>query len=177
MELIIRIIMFVLSWTSLAFLNKKEIIRFSPSTILVSLFICITTLINTIFGLWEVKGGKKKQLFADFSFIFGPFVCASIWVLKLTFGRLPLYFLLNTIINLFLAYPFTTFFEKHNLYKLKKMKRHSLFLLCIFYSTMLYGYQVIIEKAFSHLFLSKELDSHRFSGQSATILKEKYVSE
>jgi hypothetical protein len=177
MELIIRIFMILLSWTSLTFLNKKEIARFSPSAILVSLFLCIATLINSVFGLWEVKGSKKKQLLDDFSFIFGPFICATIWVLKLTFGRLSLYFLLNTVINFILAYPVTTFFENQSLYKLKKMKRHYLFLLCIFYSAMLYSYQVIIEKTFSNLFSSRDLDSHRFGDQSTEILKEKYVSE
>ncbi|MGM0839719.1 MAG: hypothetical protein ACQEWE_03255 [Bacillota bacterium] len=167
----IRIILVVLSWGSLLFLKKQTILRFSPAAILVSFILTTITLCNSVLKLWEIRGNKQEKLLGDLMFILGPFLCATLWVFRLTFRSFPLYMLLNLAINYVFAYPLTSFFEKKGIYKLKRMKNHYMYMVTISYSIIIYWYQSLIENKFMNK--NEDLSSHRFSGKTNDIIAKK----
>ncbi|QHA36615.1 hypothetical protein D5E69_12815 [Rossellomorea marisflavi] len=87
--MILRVLLVILSWFSLIFLRRTDILRYSPAAILVSFILTVVSFINPVLKLWKVKGNKKAQVLADLSFIIGPFFAATIWVFKLSFHSFP----------------------------------------------------------------------------------------
>ncbi|TYO72806.1 hypothetical protein [Rossellomorea marisflavi] len=168
--MILRVLLVILSWFSLIFLRRTDILRYSPAAILVSFILTVVSFINPVLKLWKVKGNKKAQVLADLSFIIGPFFAATIWVFKLSFHSFPLYLFLNGAVNYFFAYPMTAFFQKQGLYKLLQMNKHVLYGVSILYAIVIYLYQRGIENLCTAL---KDIRHKRFSDVTNDVLAEK----
>jgi hypothetical protein len=133
-------------WLSLLLMKKQDFKLFLPVGTLISLILAIETDLSNKFNLWKIKGTKWDRFLTDFTFILGPFFIGTLWIFRFTFGRFPLFLLANIIMDYFLAYPLTALFKRLRIYKLKKLKSFHLFSLSVFYSTLLYGYQLYLEK-------------------------------
>jgi hypothetical protein len=104
------------------------------------------------YKLWTIKGGLKRRLWGDLSFIFGPFFAGTLWIFHLTYGKFWKYILLNGFFDFLLAYPLTYLFEKSGLYRLKRLNNHTLFSLSLIFASVIYAYQSFMEKQFSRNF-------------------------
>ncbi|TDL80316.1 hypothetical protein [Peribacillus frigoritolerans] len=145
----LRILLLILSWGSLLFLKPASAKRFSQAAILVSLLLTVESMIAIPYKLWTIKGGLKRRLWGDLSFIFGPFFAGTLWIFQLTFGKFWKYILVNIVVDFLMAYPFTFLFEKAGLYRLKRLSKHRLFSLSLVFAAVIYGYQIFLEKQFS----------------------------
>ncbi len=134
----------ILSWSSLLKLDKLSFKRYLPVGILTALIFTLLSGVNNKVKLWKVTTTIFPKLPPNFPFVFGPFIFLTIWIFKFTFGRFWLYLLTNTFADLLLAYPLTSFFEKFNIYKLKKITRFQVFLIAISSAIILYIYQLFI---------------------------------
>ncbi|MGX1264091.1 hypothetical protein RKD55_001895 [Rossellomorea marisflavi] len=172
--MILRVLLVILSWISLIFLRRSDILRYSPAAILVSFILTVVSFINPVLKLWKVKGNKKAQVLADLSFIIGPFFAATIWVFKLSFHSFPLFLLLNGAVNYFFAYPMTAFFQKQGLYKLLHLNKHALYVVSILYASIIYLYQHGVENLCNAL---QDIRPKRFSSVSNDVLAEKITKE
>ena len=144
---IFRIVNAIILWAIvLCFLPKQSFKRYLPVTLFSSCILLIETLLNLIFKWWKVKGGIKYMVFDALAFIFGPFFTINLWVFHFTYGKFPLYALLNFIIDLVFAYPFNTFFQKIGHYKFKKFNSAILFFISYSLSMLNYGFQKIFDK-------------------------------
>ncbi|MCM3455678.1 hypothetical protein M3685_17260 [Heyndrickxia oleronia] len=143
--LLIRIMLICLSWSTIFFLPIKSIKRFLPVTLFSSIILLVETLLANSHKWWKVKGGAKASTNNALTFIFGPFFVGNLWVFHLTYGKFWLYSLLNVFNDLMLAFPLNRFFEKFNLYKLKRFKPKHLFLTAFSYSLLNYLFQFFIE--------------------------------
>jgi hypothetical protein len=148
----LRILLLILSWGSLFLLKPASAKRFSPAAILVSLLLTVETMIAIPYKLWTIKGGLKRRLWGDLSFIFGPFFAGTLWIFHLTYGKFWKYILLNGFFDFLLAYPLTYLFEKSGLYRLKRLNNHTLFSLSLIFASVIYAYQSFMEKQFSRIF-------------------------
>ncbi len=143
----IRIGQIVISWASVLFLPKKTFIRYSAPAIFASSLVLIVSFLAIPLKLWRVNGGIKTKIFNDLSFIFGPFFMGTIWIFRLTYGKFGLYMLGNLIMNSFLAFPLSSIYQKLKVYKLINFKRKYLLLTYITFAILIYGYQVVLDKA------------------------------
>lgn len=141
-----RIGMILISWGTVFFLPKKSFFKYLPVTLFSSIIILTEYLLGAPRNWWKAKGGIKTVANNGLTFTFGPYFIGNIWIFHLTYGKFWLYTLLNLIFDYILAYPLNAFFEKINLYKLKKIKPIHLFLLSLGYSFVNYGFQLILDK-------------------------------
>lgn len=143
---LIRIGMILISWVTIFFLPKKSFFKYLP----VAFFSSSILLTEYLWGIshkwWKVKGGIKTITNNGLTFIFGPYFIGNLWIFHLTYRKFWLYTLINLFLDYTLAFPLNAFFEKVNLYKLKKIKPIHLFLLSLGYSFVNYGFQLVLDK-------------------------------
>ena len=141
-----RIGLILISWTTVIFLPKKIFFKYLPVTLFSSIIILIEYLLGGPRNWWEVKGGIKAVANNGLIFTFGPYFVGNLWIFHLTYGKFWLYTIVNLLADFLLAYPLNTFFEKINLYKLKRIGPIHLFFLSLVYSFANYGFQLVLDK-------------------------------
>ncbi|MBM4761169.1 hypothetical protein [Bacillus sp. B15-48] len=142
----LRIGMILISWGTVFFLPKKMFFKFLPVSLFSSIIILTEYLVGAPRNWWAAKGGMKTIANNGLMFTFGPYFIGNIWIFSLTYRKFWLYTLLNIMMDYILAYPLNAFFEKINLYKLKKLRPIHLFLLSLGYSFVNYGFQLFVDK-------------------------------
>ncbi|WP_188455309.1 hypothetical protein [Virgibacillus oceani] len=147
LQMIIRICLVVISWSSLLLLPKKVINKFLPVSIFTSALVLIVCALSLKYKFWVVKGKLATQVFHDLSFVFGPFFAGTIWIFHLTFGRFTRYILINVFMNAALAVPLSKVFEKLKVSKLKNFKSYHLFFTYMTYALIIYGYQYLVHRS------------------------------
>lgn len=145
---LIRLGLFIVSWLSVIFLPKKSFLRYLPVANFAATLILITSKLAVPLKLWTVEGDKpNEKIYNDLSFIFGPFFIGTLWIFHLTFGKFRLYFILNLILDFFLAFPMCYVFQKLKVFKLVNFKPIYIFVTHTLFAFFLYGYQLVINKA------------------------------
>lgn len=137
--------MILLSWLTLPFLGWKNIKRFTPSTLFISFVIMIESKIAEKRRWWVIYVKLFPNLIGETPLIIGPFFAGSLWILKLTYGKFPLYFLLNLLFDTFFVYPFYSIGKRIGFFSLINMKRYQLLLLFLWKSLLMYGAQLLVE--------------------------------
>lgn len=129
---------------TILFLPKGSFRKYIPVTIFTSCLLLIETLLSIVFKWWKVKGGVKYLVFDALAFIFAPFFTINLWVFHFTYGKFPLYSLVNLLMDLTFAYPLNNLFQKIGHYKLKKFNSATLFLTSYILSFINYGFQKLL---------------------------------
>ncbi|MGG3691342.1 hypothetical protein [Heyndrickxia ginsengihumi] len=96
---LILIIIFVLSWLTLPLLGREAFKKYLPSAI----FMCILTKVLDEYGKrkkwWRFyKGIPPLDSFDIFNL--GPYFITSLWMLKLTYGKLRIFLISNTLLHI-----------------------------------------------------------------------------
>jgi hypothetical protein len=142
---VFSLIMIILPWMSILFMDKKSFLRYLPVASFVNLFISVFSVVSNKRRWW-----KNKNPFSpgnvDFSYILGPYFVATLWIFKLTFGNFPKYLITNLVLNTLNAFPMAYAWEKVDAFKFKKINHIGWYFICIILSIIIYGYQNIIEK-------------------------------
>ncbi|MCM3237471.1 hypothetical protein M3589_07005 [Heyndrickxia oleronia] len=145
------ILMLVLPWLTIPFIEKKTIKRFLPGTIMTSIYLVIEGIHAEKKKWWRFNYKVKPNVIGELPLILGPFFVGSIWILKYTFGKFKLYFILNIIIDSFFTYLFIPWMEKTHYVTLVKLSKFKLSILFLIKSLYMYVVQYIYEKAFNML--------------------------
>ena len=93
------IAMLIVPWLTVPFLGRNSLKKYLSAAI----FICTFTKALDIFGekkkWWRIYKGIPPLKSANF-FNFGPYFVSSLWMLKFTFGKFPLYLISNIILHI-----------------------------------------------------------------------------
>jgi len=93
----------IVPWLSLIFMKKEDINRFMPTGILAAFLAIIVCDIGVRNGWWYFL--ETVYPFALLSsYVYGLFPIVPIWVLKYTYERFWLYFVVEAIINIIFAF-------------------------------------------------------------------------
>ena len=76
-------------------------------------------------------------------FIIGLFLEGSMWILKLTFGKIPRFIFINAIINLSNAYLMVKLLKKLDIFSLVRLKPFQFFALMCSKAILLYAFQLV----------------------------------
>ncbi|QQK75257.1 hypothetical protein HUG15_06415 [Salicibibacter cibarius] len=141
----VLLIVLILPWLTVPLLGSKAFKRFLPAAI----FICTFTKAIDIFGQnkkwWTFYKGIHSFDSMNF-FNFGPYLVTSLWVLKMTYGNLPLYFISNTILHICFIYFGGLRIVKHfKIFSLVKLTRFQYLLIDVLRGLLLYGFQYMTE--------------------------------
>lgn len=139
-------IMVFISILTLPFLGRKHFKRFLPGTLFMSILIALESIVAEKYKWWAIYKKIPPYFVNEFAFIVGPFFAGSLWILRLTYGKFYLYFLLNAFVDAVFVYPINVLFENIGIFKMKKMNRHQLFGLFLIKSILMYGFQGMWEK-------------------------------
>ena len=140
------ILMMVLPWFSIPLLGRATIKRFLPATILIACVVKINNITAKKRNWWKFYNSIHPKIPGDIPFILGPYFILSIWILKLTYGKLTLFIITNAIGHILFAFPGMKLLNELGIVSYIKMKPIQLTLLLTIRGFLLYGFQFVIEK-------------------------------
>ncbi|WP_409253027.1 hypothetical protein V1502_03590 [Bacillus sp. SCS-153A] len=140
------------SWLILPLAGWKSIKRFMPASLFMSIFVLVEDAVAEKCKWWIVYPNFSSRLRGIIPFAIGPFFTGSIFILKYTYGKLPLFLFLNLVMDTFFVYPFYKWFKKLGVWTLIRMSQLQLLTFFLTKSMLMYG--------FHHFFIAKRESDH-----------------
>jgi hypothetical protein len=145
---ILILLLVAFSWVMLPLAGWRSVKRFTPASLFMCIFLLIEDRIATKFKWWVIYPNLSSKISGMTPFAVGPFFTGSILILKYTYGRFPLFVLLNLAVDAFFVFPFYTWFKKLGVWKLLRMNQLQLLMVFLTKSLLMYG--------FHHVFIAKK---------------------
>ena len=112
----------IIPWFSLPLLGKSTINRYLPTAILISCVIKVNNMTAKKRNWWRFYTSIHPKVPGDIPFIVGPYFLASLWLLKLTYGRLKLFLVVNIIGHILFAFPGMKLLKRLGIVSLVQLK-------------------------------------------------------
>ena len=145
-HLVFNIVIIIIPWLSTILLGRKSFKRFS----LASLIIIVLEIINHAIGhklkWWKFYDKKKSFLKDELPFTIGPYMPFSMWMLKLSYGNVKKFLLLNGVADGLFAFVFINLLSKIKIIKLNRLNNFQFFWYLYYKAFLLYGVQHWLEK-------------------------------
>lgn len=137
------IALLILPWLTVPFLGIKSLKKILPAI----LFMCTFTKAIELFGekkkWWQFYKGVPPLNSANF-FNFGPYAVTSLWMLKLTFGKFPLYLISNLILQIcFIYLGGLKFFKRYKIASIEGITKFQYLAIDFLRALVLYSFQYI----------------------------------
>ncbi|WP_034332072.1 hypothetical protein [Bacillus sp. J37] len=140
------VLMMILSWFSIPLIGKREIKRFLPAVLFITMIVSIEDKIAKKRKWWWWYEKLHPKLSGIVPFLWGPFFIGSMWILKWTYGKFIRFILLNLIVDSVFTYLLVDLFKKIGIGSLVRLKKYQLSMLFFLKSLLLYGFQFVKEK-------------------------------
>jgi hypothetical protein len=137
---ILIMLLLAFSWAILPLAGWKSIKRFFPASLFMCVFLLIEDFIAEKLNWWVIYRNLSQRVSGMTPFAIGPFFTGSIFILKYTYGRLPLFLLLNLAVDAFFVYPFYRWFKNLGVWTLIRMNQLQLLGLFLTKSILMYGF-------------------------------------
>ncbi|MBT2700409.1 hypothetical protein J7E79_23935 [Bacillus sp. ISL-40] len=137
------IALLILPWLTVPFLGRNSLKKYLPAGI----FMCTFTKALDFFGekkKWlRIYEGIPPLNSANF-FNFGPYLVASLWMLKLTFGKFPLYLISNIILHICFNYlGGLKFLKRYKIASIDGLTKFQYLTIHLLRALLLYSFQYI----------------------------------
>ncbi|KAA0546936.1 hypothetical protein FZW96_13165 [Bacillus sp. BGMRC 2118] len=142
------LLMTLLPWLSIPLLGFKTFKRYLPGVLFMSIYLIVEGRYAEKRKWWWFPYNVKPNVLGEFPLIFGPFFIGSFWILKYTFGKFKLYFLVNLIIDSLFTFLCLDIFKKMGYVTLVKLSKIQLSIVFLLKTIVLYGFQLFYEKIF-----------------------------
>ncbi|WP_462410519.1 hypothetical protein [Neobacillus sp. Marseille-QA0830] len=153
---LILLALLILPWFSLPLLGSKAFRRFLPTAI----FMCTFTKALDFYGekknWWKFHKGIGPLNSMNFM-NFGPYFMTSLWMLKLTYGKFPLYIMTNTILHMIFILGGIKPVKEFNIFSLENLSKVKYLGVNFIRALILYGFQYISEPAYRKNLIYKKL--------------------
>lgn len=140
------LLMTIISWTSLIFIDKKSFKRFIPGALFITLYLLVEGIIAEKKKWWTFHYKVKPNFLGELPLIIGPFFAGSLWILKYTFKNFKLYLLINLIIDSIFTYLLTEWIKKIGYVSLERLTKAQLSIIFMIKQISMYGFQFFYEK-------------------------------
>lgn len=139
----ILLVMLILPWLTVFFINKYSMKRFTPVAILASLLVTIIFEIGYVYDWWKVLVEIAPwDEITSVPLTYGVFFVGTIWIFHFTFDRkFWVYMLANIFIDGFYSFIVLNILIRFGIYKLVYMGNLGIFMLMIFLAVIIYPYQ------------------------------------
>jgi hypothetical protein len=138
--------MLILPWLSLPLLGKKTVKRFLPSSLFICFFVLAESFLSRKRVWWWFYKKLHPKLIGEIPLIWGPFFIGSLWIMKVTYGKLFTYLASNFIVDTFFVYKVTGWFKQNGYASLVRLKKYQLSLIFLLKSVLMYVFQYVFEK-------------------------------
>lgn len=143
------LIMMIVPWFTLPLLGSRALKRFLPATILISLATELLHIVAKKLNWWKFGSSIHPKVRPSIPFTFGPEFFTALWCLKATYGRLPLFLLVNTMIHILFAYPGMHLLKNFGIASLQRLSSFQFVVLLFCRGSLLYSFQFLKERFFS----------------------------
>lgn len=109
-------------------------------------------------------------------FNFGPYLVTSLWMLKMTFSKFPLYLISNTILHILFTFLGLKYLKSYKIASLVKLTRIQYIAINFLRALFLYGFQYINDFSHSKKALFNKLSNCEFIAKWREFLKTKTVA-
>ncbi len=144
---LLLVLMMVFSWSSLVFLDKKSIKQFFPASLFMAILVRIVNYIAKKRKWWWWYEKIHPSVSGSFPFVWGSFFVSSFWILKYTYGNIIKYTGLNLFAHASFTYLLEPYLQKFGIASLVRMKKYQLMNVFMVLAFLLYGFQIVQEKA------------------------------
>lgn len=136
----------LLPWLSVLFLGKSNIKRYSLAGGVIVILEMITQIIGQKRKWWVFYDKPTSFIKDELPFSIGPYLPISMWLLKLSYGNIRKFLLLNVIADGLFAFPLIQIFSKMKIVRLHRLNIVQFFLYLFYKAFILYGVQYFVEK-------------------------------
>jgi hypothetical protein len=138
------IALMVVPWLTVPFLGKKAFRRFLPTAIFMATFTKALDFYGEKNKWWKFYSGIGPLNSMNFM-NFGPYLVTSLWVLKITFGKFPLYIITNTILHMSFIFGGLKYVKDFRIFTLENLSKFRYLLIDFVRALILYAFQYITE--------------------------------
>jgi hypothetical protein len=135
----------ILPWFSVPFLGAKSFKRFLPAAIFINFIVIIDSIIAKKRVWWWFYKKLDPRLRGETPLLWGPFLVGSLWIMKLTYGKIFRYMLLNFFVDSSFVYLILGWLKRLGIVSLVRLEKFQLLLLFLFKAVLLYVFQFIKE--------------------------------
>ncbi len=146
----IVVLMAVLPWMSLPLMGKNIFKKYALAALTMSTYLVLEGRFAEKRKWWWFPYNVRPNVLAELPLIFGPFFIGSIWILKYTFGKFKLYFLVNLIIDSLFTYIGMDLFKKVGYVTLVRLTKFQLSVVFLIKTFLLYGSQLLYGSLSNH---------------------------
>jgi hypothetical protein len=145
-HLVFNLAIIIIPWLSLLLIGKRDLKRFSLSGV----FIVIFEIINHLYGhkrkWWKFYDKRNSFIKDELPWSIGPYLPISMWLLKISYGNLKKFVVLNAIFDALFAFVFIDIFKRLKLVGLNNINHFQFFIYLHYKAYLLYGVQYLYEK-------------------------------
>ncbi|MDQ0300374.1 hypothetical protein J2S78_002821 [Salibacterium salarium] len=131
---------FIIPWFALIPLNKTDVKKFIPAALFGALILTFVFQVADKFNWWEIE--ENIILLTNTTpFVYGLFFVGTIIILYFTYHHFLFYLLTNLIIDGFLSFGISKWYEHLGIYKLININSVGVYLLTTVIAILIYGFQ------------------------------------
>jgi hypothetical protein len=136
-------ILLFLPWVSVLFLGRNSFKKYLPAAIFISTFTKAIDLFDEKRKWWHFYRGVSHLDSMNF-FNLGPYLVTSLWMLKMTFGKFPLYIISNLILHIcFIFFGGLKLVDRYKIFTLDKLSKVQYLAIDCLRALLLYGFQLV----------------------------------
>ena len=143
------ILLVITCWSTFLFMKRNEFKRFLPASIAIGI---VTKYLNSYAKrkrFWTFGQSVHPKIPGEDVWTWGPFFTVSMWVLKSTYGKFPLYITVNFIIHVVFTFVVLPKLKETKVFKLKKINPFQYVTILTLRQILLYPFQIINQRFFN----------------------------
>ncbi|MET3697754.1 hypothetical protein SAMN05877753_104371 [Bacillus oleivorans] len=137
--------MLILSWLTLPLLGWNTFKKFFPAAIFISVFTKLLDIFGERKKWWLFYKGIPPLDSMDF-LNFGPYFVSSFWMLKMTYGKLPVYLLFNTLLHILFIFVGLKYLGRFRILSLVRLTKIQYLGIHFLRALLLYAFQFFKER-------------------------------
>ncbi|MFD0825878.1 hypothetical protein ACT8ZR_09385 [Neobacillus sp. M.A.Huq-85] len=138
------IALLVLPWVTVLFLGRNSLKKHLPAAIFMSTFTKALDLFGEKKKWWRTYVGIPPFKSANF-FNFGPYLVTCLWMLKLTYGKFPVFIISNLILEIcFIYLGGLKFLKRYKIASIDGITKLQYLTIDFIRALLLYSFQYII---------------------------------
>ena len=152
----------IVPWFSLFFMEREAVKRYIPVAVFTALLLSILSQHAYVANWWTLKASIFPwDRITNSALAYGLFFVATMWIFKLTYGRMWLYLLTNLCIDALQAFVFNDWMIRAGLYELNRLREWHLLLIMLSVAVVIYVFQVWLDSPVRPRYEVKELQIGR----------------
>ncbi|WP_096156760.1 MULTISPECIES: hypothetical protein [Bacillus] len=138
----------IIPWLLIPMLGKQHVKRFLPASLLMGFILIGESLLAHNRMWWWVYKRPHRKIMGEAPLILGPYIMGALLMLRLGYGNILRFFIINICAHLFFVYVLMDWFKSIGFWSLVRMKKYQLFLLFSIEGFILYAMQILLEAFF-----------------------------